>query len=58
MSSSVYESLPPERQTITRSPSPIIRKSAIALPTSPRMRADRRRKFAENSLAAGIMAVF
>ena len=38
-SSSVYESLPPERQTITRSPSAIMPKSSIALPTRPRSRA-------------------
>src|SRR5687768_15035853 len=49
MSSSVYESLPPDRHTITRSPCSIMRKSSMALPTSPRRRACSRRKLLEGS---------
>ena len=49
MSSSVYESLPPDRHTITASPASIMRKSSIALPTSPRRRACRRLKLFEGS---------
>src|SRR5687768_1016734 len=48
MSSSVYESLPPDRHTITRSPCSIMRKSSIALPTCPRKCACRRLKLFED----------
>ena len=47
MSSNVYESLPPDRHTITLSPAAIMLKSAMALPTSPRKRAWRRLKLLE-----------
>src|SRR3569833_481765 len=57
MSSSVYESFPPERQTITRSPAAIMPKSSIALPTELRNCACRRTKVREGrpSAAAALL---
>src|SRR5688572_14353766 len=57
MSSSVYESLPPERHTMTRSPSRIIAKSSIALPVRPRRCACRRFRVFDGIVACADVTV-
>src|SRR5579859_1720736 len=58
MSSRVYESLPPDRQTMTRSPASIMLKSWIALPTWWRRRFSSFFWLTESFLAGALMVLF